>query len=111
MNKLISLKEYLDKGKTFVIPNYQRGYIWGKSNKSDKDKNSVEFILDTIIDGFSKQTDIFLQGVTVSESDTNIELIDGQQRTVFFYLFLHYLGYKHIKIKYDIRKESENFFE
>ena len=84
MNKLISLKEYLDKGKTFVIPNYQRGYIWGKSNKSDKDKNSVEFILDTIIDGFSKQTDIFLQGVTVSESDTNIELIDGQQRTVFF---------------------------
>ncbi|NLX67575.1 MAG: DUF262 domain-containing protein [Bacteroidales bacterium] len=109
MNKLISLKEYLDKGKTFVIPNYQRGYIWGKSNKSDKDKNSVEFILDTKIDGFSKQTDIFLQGVTVSESDTNIELIDGQQRTVFFYLFLHYMGYKHIKIKYDIRKESENF--
>lgn len=32
MNNLISLKNYLDKDKTFVIPNYQRGYVWGKSN-------------------------------------------------------------------------------
>ena len=53
MNNLISLKEYLDKGKTFVIPNYQRGYVWGKNNKSDK--NSVEFILETIKNGYSNK--------------------------------------------------------
>jgi hypothetical protein len=110
MNNLITLKEYLDKGKTFVIPNYQRGYIWGKLNKSDK--NSVEFILDTIKLGFSKETDVFLQGMTVSESPEigEIELIDGQQRTVFFYLLLCYLGYNNpFNIRYAVREKSESF--
>lgn len=108
MSNLISLKDYLDKGKTFVIPNYQRGYIWGKSNKSDK--NSVEFILETIKDGVLKGQDIFLQGMTASETDASIELIDGQQRTTFFYLLLCYLGYdKDINIEYSVRKESEDF--
>ena len=27
---LISFREYLEKNKTFVIPEYQRGYVWGK---------------------------------------------------------------------------------
>jgi hypothetical protein len=110
MNNLITLKDYLDKGETFVIPNYQRGYIWGKSNKSDK--NSVEFILDTIKLGFSKKTDVFLQGMTVSESPEikEIELIDGQQRTVFFYLLLCYLGYDNpANIRYAVREKSESF--
>lgn len=36
MSNLISLKDYLDKGKTFIIPHYQRGYVWGKKNRTDK---------------------------------------------------------------------------
>ena len=28
---LISLQDYINKGKTFVVPDYQRGYVWGKS--------------------------------------------------------------------------------
>lgn len=108
MNNLISLKEYLDKGKTFIIPNYQRGYVWGKNNKSDK--NSVEFILETIKNGYSNSLDLFLQGITVSETTTKIELIDGQQRTIFLYLLLCYLGYNgKINIAYSVRKESESF--
>lgn len=26
MNATITLREYLEKGKTFFVPNYQRGY-------------------------------------------------------------------------------------
>ncbi|NMA74177.1 MAG: DUF262 domain-containing protein [Bacteroidales bacterium] len=108
MKNLISLKEYLDKEKTFIIPNYQRGYIWGRNNKSDK--NSVEFILETIKNGFYNKLKVFLQGITASETETNIELIDGQQRTTFFYLLLCYLEYeKKINLIYSIRKESEAF--
>ena len=34
MKTTITLQEYLSKGKTFVIPNYQRGYIWGQEGRS-----------------------------------------------------------------------------
>ena len=33
MNATITLREYIEdkgKGKSFLIPNYQRGYVWGK---------------------------------------------------------------------------------
>ena len=30
MNTTITLREYLNKKKVFVIPTYQRGYVWGK---------------------------------------------------------------------------------
>lgn len=55
-------------------------------------------------------TDIFIQGVTVSENEKQIVLIDGQQRTTFFYLLLKYLGYKgNFSINYSIRNESDDF--
>ena len=34
MKTTITLQEYLSKGKTFVIPDYQRGYIWGQEGRS-----------------------------------------------------------------------------
>lgn len=41
----ISLKEYLcllgEDGK-FVIPDYQRGYVWGKMPKKGKDENGFK---------------------------------------------------------------------
>lgn len=30
MNATITLRDYIKKGKVFSIPNYQRGYVWGK---------------------------------------------------------------------------------
>ncbi len=56
------------------------------------------------------QSDIFIQGITVSEFENDIVLIDGQQRTTLFYLMLKYLGYNDtFTIRYDIRKESNRF--
>lgn len=109
-NPLISLKEYLAKEKTFLIPNYQRGYIWGKSR--DSQKNSVQFLIESIINCYNNKTELFLQGVTVSEteSESNIELIDGQQRTTALYLILQYLKYEgKFSINYTIRTQSQEF--
>lgn len=110
MNATITLREYLEKGKTFVIPNYQRGYVWGKKSKKNK-LDAVSYILEkSLIPGFKNNTPIFIQGITVTEKDKEIILIDGQQRTTFFYLLLKYLGYSgKVEMKYTIRKESNDF--
>ena len=108
MNATITLREYLNKKKPFVVPNYQRGYVWGKKNEGKPD-DSVTHMIKSLLKGYNEGASIFIQGVTVSEQDT-IVLIDGQQRTTFFYLLLKSLGYSgEFQIKYDIRKESNEF--
>lgn len=109
MNAIISFRDYLLKEKTFFIPNYQRGYIWGKKKNGDA-KDSVTYMLETLLEGFKHKNEIFIQGVTVSEKNDKIILIDGQQRTTFFYLLLKSLGYNgKFVIEYGIRKESKDF--
>ena len=109
MNATITLREYLEKGKTFFVPNYQRGYVWGKKRPKD-DRDSVSYMLDSLLDSFRNNTEVFIQGVTVSETEEGIILIDGQQRTTFFYLLLNSLGYKEpFRLEYAIRKQSNDF--
>lgn len=108
MNVTITLQDYLAKNKAFYIPNYQRGYVWGKRNLKGKD--SVSYMMESLLNGYRNDADIFIQGVTVSENNTQIILIDGQQRTTFFYLLLKFLEYKAaFTIHYGIRSESDNF--
>ena len=109
-NATITLRQFLAKGKTFVIPNYQRGYVWGKSRGSEKD--SVEYLLESIENILTNNTELFLQGITVTETDNEIKLIDGQQRTTFFYLLLTCLNYqKPFNLNYLIRTESDTFLK
>ena len=109
MNATITLREYLAKEKTFVVPNYQRGYVWGKGNRG-KHKDAATYMMDSLINAYKTGTGVFIQGVTVSELDKEIDLIDGQQRTTFFYLLMKSLGYKSkFNIRYEIRKESNDF--
>ena len=92
------LKDYL-YNHILEIPCYQRGYVWGKRHEGNKD--SVSFMLDTLLAGYGNDTleskkDIFVQGITVVSSrngdDDIYTIIDGQQRTTFFYLLLKTLG-------------------
>lgn len=113
-NKTISLQKYLSLPKgngRFVIPDFQRGYVWGKSRKQNR-KNSVEFLLDSLLDGYGRSADIFLQGITytrLSEEDS-VVIIDGQQRTTFFYLLLKFLKYDgRFELCYAVRDESNRF--
>lgn len=112
MDATITLRQYLDKDMAFVIPDYQRGYIWGKKRAAGDD--SVTYIMKTLTSKFRVSAPVFLQGVTVTESREcrEIALIDGQQRTTFLYILLRRLGYAGpFSIKYMVRKESERFLE
>ena len=111
----ITLVEYLTKvdpnNGAFIIPSYQRGYVWGQERVGQR-VNSVVNILESLIDGFNNKKEIFLQGITVCEDDNNITLVDGQQRTTFFYLLLKYLKYDgHFSIHYAVREPSDTFLK
>ena len=110
----ISLREYiglLHNEGSFVIPDYQRGYVWGQ-RKKDEPIDSVTYLIGTLKDAYSLRKDVFLQGITVhgEYNSYDINLVDGQQRTTFFYLLLKFLGYDGVlRIKYQIRKQSNEF--
>lgn len=111
MNAIITLQEYLKKGKTFVVPEYQRGYVWGKKRVGEE-KDSVTNLMEDLISHFNKNADVFLQGITVAEKEKEIILIDGQQRTTFLFLLLICLNSKeNFKIEYNIRKASQEYLE
>ncbi|MDY5824437.1 MAG: DUF262 domain-containing protein [Candidatus Coprenecus sp.] len=111
----ITLFEYLNKvdpnNGAFIIPSYQRGYVWGQERVGQR-VNSVVNILESLIDGFNNNKEIFLQGITVCEDGNNITLVDGQQRTTFFYLLLKYLNFDgHFSIRYAVREQSDTFLK
>jgi uncharacterized protein with ParB-like and HNH nuclease domain len=110
---LITLHQYIAKGKVFEIPNYQRGYVWGKSRRTNSnDTDSVSFFINSLIRGCETNSSMFLQGVTVSELPDKIVIIDGQQRTTLLYLILLYLGkVDNFTIKYAVRQDSDKFLQ
>lgn len=93
----LSWNDVIRKYKTLVIPYYQRGYIWGKASNA-RHTDAVTFILDSLT---SRQGEnMFIQGITVYENEDSIYLIDGQQRSTFFYLLLRILGNDSLKLQY-----------
>lgn len=78
----ITLRNYIDLHSPFIIPEYQRGYIWGKNKKDGKD--AVTFMMDSLLNGFKSNSTVFIQGVTVAKTSEGTILVDGQQRTTFF---------------------------
>lgn len=72
-------------------------------------------MLQTLIDAYNnKKERVFLQGITVWEDENkkDIVIVDGQQRTTFFYLLLKYLNCKkRFVIEYQIRTSSNTFLQ
>jgi hypothetical protein len=106
------LRNYLySKNKTFVIPNYQRGYKWAV--KDGDNLSAVEKLMEDLIKAYKGNVlSYFIQGITVSEDGARIILIDGQQRTTTLYLLLWCIDNSHIQkidLQYDIRKESKEY--
>lgn len=66
--------------------------------------------MDSLLNGFKSNSTVFIQGVTVAKTSEGTILVDGQQRTTFFYLLLKKLGWKNrFEIEYRIREESNSF--
>lgn len=92
--------------RQIVIPCYQRGYIWGKEHKNENKLDSVSYILDSICKSCESDKEMFIQGITVIDSGSQYVVIDGQQRSTFFYLLLKSLGDEAFSIRYDSSHRS-----
>lgn len=109
----ITLSEYIKKN--LVIPAYQRGYIWSKKGQNGQ-KDSVTFLLEDLIEAFksNNKQEKFLQAITVFEDNDEVNIVDGQQRTVFFYLLLAYLNQDNMpnfSLEYKVRTDSQSFLK
>lgn len=110
-----SLKAFIETvgaGKDFVIPDYQRGYIWGNTIDANR-TDAVTYMCESILKGYRSQKELFLQGITYCrDKEGNAVLVDGQQRTTFFYILLKFLNFNgNFNIRYDVREESDKYLK
>ena len=100
----------------FYVPDYQRGYRWGKTE--------VETLLNDVYEygGKIKKSDTenyCLQPVVIRNLGNTFELIDGQQRLTTLYLIYIYMnkvsnGFMpapKFSLSYETRKESADFLK
>lgn len=103
----------------FLIPNYQRPYVWGEEQ--------IKKLLDDIYKSFkSKDKSIYYAGTILTKDNENdIEIIDGQQRLTTLWLtaftlsrkkesklesFLKNNNNKTLKLEFEIRSEVGDYF-
>ncbi len=79
--ELLCLKQVVDAGYQFVIPSYQRPYVWSSIH--------IEDLLNDIEEAFNNDEPHYFIGTTLSskKDHSTYELIDGQQRTTTLMLF------------------------
>lgn len=84
--KLVTIGEYLklDRDAKFIIPEYQRKYAWEIVNCDKLWSDVTDFIENNNRDPYFFGTII----MNCSNDDTELGLIDGQQRTTTFMLLL-----------------------
>lgn len=108
---------FSEKKYNLVIPRYQRGYKWAFKKMVNPDaESSVAYLIKTIIASFKTDSELFLQGITVSDSEIDqngnrkVIIIDGQQRLTTMYLLLWVLDKELIQettLIYDARKDTD----
>ena len=83
--KVMTTKE-LFEGRRYVIPKYQRDYVW------EKEKNIKPFV-QAIAEGVAKSEDVFLGTTLFRETeDGKFEVMDGRQRLTTLAVLLELCG-------------------
>ncbi|TQR53257.1 DUF262 domain-containing protein [Campylobacter troglodytis] len=87
----------------FFIPNYQRGYRWGKEE--------INALLEDVWDfANAEHKDSFycLQPIVVKKNDKRYNVIDGQQRLTTIFLIVKFLKNEHLfNLAYETRQNEE----
>lgn len=105
-NIILGTKNVGDITGQFYLPDYQRGYRWGK--------DEITLMLDDLYENGTKP--YCLQPIVVKKMDGKYELIDGQQRLTTIYLIYKFLNSKlgplyrnKFSLEYETRKASATF--
>ena len=85
-----NVREVISKYKTFVVPYYQRRYVWNTANKG---RNLYKFIDDICSEYIaSEQSTYFIGGLAFCDHDGIVDIVDGQQRITSLVLLLSVLA-------------------
>ena len=96
---------------SFFIPDYQRGYRWGKQQVEDLLYDLDEF-KNTVGGAGDSQKIYCLQPLVVKKEDGKYSVIDGQQRLTTIKILLSCLGEKNnYSVEYQTRNEREGFLD
>lgn len=88
----ININKYLKENQKFIIPFYQRSFVW----KNEKIINFLDEIKDLYIDIYVNKNQniekqMFIGTIYLRKNENKkYEIIDGQQRTTFFYFIREY---------------------
>ena len=125
MSNFKSIQEYFSDERKFVVPYYQRGYKWSLQTNTKRGDLHLSILLSDLTHEFKKARvnggispyyEYYLQGITVKESETEIELVDGQQRTTSLFILLSCLQQIGVtndsiqlksKLLYKVRKAAD----
>jgi uncharacterized protein with ParB-like and HNH nuclease domain len=108
--KLKSINELLNL--EFLVPSYQRGYRWGKTQVHDLLDDIFEFIQKKEKRNNSVGDFYCLQPIIVKKEENNkYKMVDGQQRLTTIYIILHFLEKKRFSIEFETREKSKYFLE
>lgn len=104
----ISLRELIGKcGAKFIVPLYQRRYVWGEP-RTDGAPDSASRMIGDLLLAFARNEECFLQSVTLASG----EIVDGQQRLTFLWLLLMRLGKRGAySINYACRKQAQAWMD
>ncbi|WP_149206078.1 DUF262 domain-containing protein [Flavobacterium johnsoniae] len=96
----------------FLIPSYQRGYRWNKTQVIDLLNDIFEFIQNKESKSQIVGDFYCLQPVIVKKvNENNFKLIDGQQRLTTIHIILSFLGKKSFSLEFETREKSKTFLE
>jgi uncharacterized protein with ParB-like and HNH nuclease domain len=106
-------------GKSFFIPDYQRGYRWTKTQVTQLLDDILDFALNPpdYKKGSEEKPFYCLQPLVVKMHDDEWEVIDGQQRLTTIALIIHYCNEMWVGklkipeplLKYQTRPKSSDF--
>lgn len=104
VTKKVSLRQLAEgSGGVFVVPLYQRRYVWGEA-RIDGAPDSATRMMGDLLDAFAKGEECFLQSVTLAGND----IVDGQQRLTFLWLLMMRLGRPDaFRIEYACRPQAQ----
>lgn len=111
MSNFKNLRTYFSDARKFVVPYYQRGYKWSLQKNTKRGDLHLSLLLMDLKSEFHNAQregklipnyEYYLQGITTKESETEIELVDGQQRTTSLFILFCVLKNKGAKLDFNL---------
>ncbi|WP_196801300.1 DUF262 domain-containing protein [Bordetella sp. FB-8] len=101
---LITVRDLLEQKYKFIIPEYQRGFAWGKAQWEDLWNDAQTFVDRSIT------ADHFSGSLMLRSIDEKVEVVDGQQRLTSISLLLRALGAPVLDIEFQNNEPLQTYF-